>query len=242
MRVSWEISEDDVRRVKAIIGQQKNNPFVLARAKRNLAPTKPVARKATFWRSLVGCLMTTQQRSGPGSAVSLLIKTKPFPLSYAACRKKRNLQVFATRVISKFGGIRRGPTLGREIAENFRLLEGGLWPRALSEVGRLSTEVSREVEVEVATFIDQNLVGFGPKQARNLLLDLGLSRYEIPIDSRVSKWLREFGFPASLSPAALSDPDYYHFISTAVVELCDRSGVVPCMLDAAIFSSFDTES
>lgn len=112
MHVNWEITEDDVRLVRSIVHQQKDNPFVLARAERNLATTKPPVRKATFWQSLVGCLLTTQQRSGPRSAVSLFIRARPFPLSYAVCCKKRNLQTFATQVISRFGGIRRGQTAG----------------------------------------------------------------------------------------------------------------------------------
>ena len=33
--------------------------------------------------------------------------------------------------------------------------------------------------------MSERLAGFGPKQARNLLQGLGLTRYEIPIDSRI---------------------------------------------------------
>jgi hypothetical protein len=174
MRVRWEISGDDVVRVKSIIQQQKDNPFVLVRAQRNLAATKTPVRKESFWRVLVSCLLTTQQRSGPASAVRRFVNTRPFPLSYAVCCEQQRLQAFAVRVISKFGGIRRAPTLGEQIAENFNRLEGGLWARVLSEVRRLNAHVPREVEVEVAEFIDQSLAGFGPKQARNLLQILGL--------------------------------------------------------------------
>lgn len=89
--------------------------------------------------------------------------------------------------------------------------------------------------------MDATFAGIGPKQARNLLQGLGLTRYEIPIDSRISKWLEEFGFPVPLSAAALSDGRYYHFISTAIVELCEHCDVYPCVLDAAVFSSVDNE-
>jgi hypothetical protein len=33
--------------------------------------------------------------------------------------------------------------------------------------------------------------GVGPTQARNLLQSLGLTWYEIPLDSRVVRWLRD---------------------------------------------------
>ena len=39
-------------------------------------------------------------------------------------------------------------------------------------------------ERETARWIASRLVGFGPKQSRNLLQSLGLGRYEIPLDSR----------------------------------------------------------
>lgn len=239
MRIVWEISEDDIARVKAIVEQQKDNALVLRRVQRNLASTKPLPQKDRVWRETVMCLLTTRQRSGPMSAVARFGRIRPFLLSYAVCRQQRNLKSFAVKVISQFGGIRWPLKHGAEIAENFRRLEVGLWLRLLSEMRRLTGRAPREVEVDVAAFIDQSLTGFGPKQARNLLQDLGLTRYEIPIDSRVSKWLKNFGFPVSLSPSALSDPDYYHFISTALVELCKRSEVFPCILDASIFSHAD---
>jgi hypothetical protein len=36
----------------------------------------------------------------------------------------------------------------------------------------------------VAGYIQETFEGFGPKQSRNLLQALGLTRYEIPIDIR----------------------------------------------------------
>ncbi len=239
MRIIWDISEEDVARVRSVVDEQKGRQFVVDRMTRNLATTKPPIREEHVWQELVGCLLSTQQRSGPKSPVARFMDVRPFPLSYAACCEKRDLRAFATSTLSQFGGIRRPPTLGEQIAENFKRLEGGIWQQVLGEMSRLNGNATRQVEVEVAEFIDKELAGFGPKQARNLLQGLGLTRYEIPIDSRISKWLKKFGFPAPISPAALSDSCYYRFVSTAVVELCERSGVFPCVLDAAVFSSFD---
>src|SRR3712207_8726784 len=39
--------------------------------------------------------------------------------------------------------------------------------------------------------IDDSLKGFGPKQSRNLLQGLGLTRYEIPIDIRITRWFND---------------------------------------------------
>jgi thermostable 8-oxoguanine DNA glycosylase len=96
-----------------------------------------------------------------------------------------------------------------------------------------------EVEREVAEFLSTKLRGIGLKQSRNLLQMLGLTRYEIPLDSRVVKWLNGIGFP--FGREALSDPRFYTCVLDLIRELCDRAGTYPCVLDAAIFVSFDPE-
>jgi hypothetical protein len=66
-----------------------------------------------------------------------------------------------------------------------------------------------------------------------------LSRYEVPIDSRITKWLNEFGFPIRLTANALADRNYFEFVSDGFQRLAGACGIAPCVLDAAIFSSFD---
>ncbi len=82
---------------------------------------------------------------------------------------------------------------------------------------------------------------FGPNQSRNVLQSLGLTRYEIPIDSRLTDWLNEFGFPVRLSAQALGDHNYYAFVSDGIQLLCERSSVFPCVFDAAVFASSDED-
>jgi hypothetical protein len=99
--------------------------------------------------------------------------------------------------------------------------------------------VPRSVEVEVADYIRKTFSGFGPKQSRNLLQALALTRYEIPIDSRVTDWLNKFGFPVRLSAEALADIYYYNFVSDGIQELRAKCDVFPCIFDASIFSLKD---
>lgn len=94
-------------------------------------------------------------------------------------------------------------------------------------------------ERQAAEFFAKHLKGFGPKQSRNLVQGLGLSRFEIPIDSRITKWLNVFGFPVKLTANTLADRNYYNFVSDGFQRLCEACEVMPCVLDAAIFSSFD---
>ena len=43
----------------------------------------------------------------------------------------------------------------------------------------------------------------------------------------------------TLSSISLQDREYYHFVSDGIQQLCDKAGMYPCVLDAAIFLSFD---
>ena len=96
-----------------------------------------------------------------------------------------------------------------------------------------------DVERRAALVVHENLKGFGPKQSRNLWQGLGLSRFEIPADSRIAKWLREYGFPVEVSATSLGDLPVYLLVMDGFQALCREVGVLPCVLDAAIFASFD---
>ena len=197
--------------------------------------------KDIFWKAMISCLLTTQQRSGPNSAVTRFICTNPFPLNLLLCFSQSNLEEFVSDIITKFGGIRRANKIAEAVSDNLKWLENGGWQRIFRMTDSLESNETIERERESAEYIDDHLKGFGPKQARNLLQSLGSTRYEIPLDSRIIKWLNDFGFPIKLSSDGLTDKNYYNFILDGLQQLCDRSGIYPCVLDAAIFSSFDPE-
>ena len=177
----------------------EDNPFVRGRIATNLRDHKPPVTKELFWEVMVACLLTTQQRSGPGSHVTRFISTSPCLLRHELCRGQAELDVFVTKVLSEFGGLRRSTTIGREARANWTYLEGGGWEATLELLERVRLTPSPEAERDAARFVDEKFKGFGPKQSRNLLQGLGLSRYEVPIDSRITKWLNEFGFPIWLT-------------------------------------------
>jgi hypothetical protein len=102
-----------------------------------------------------------------------------------------------------------------------------------------STERVPALERVAACRVQDRIVGLGPKQRRNVLQTLGLTRYEIPLDSRLTKWLNDFGFPLKLSANSLSDLAVYELVEEGFHALCARIDVLPCLMDAAIFASFD---
>lgn len=239
MKLSWRIEQADIDRVKSFVKERESDPFVLNRAEKCLADTHPDITKDVFWLAMVSCLLTTRQSSGPDSKVNQFICANPFQLGYETCRVQEALKQFAERVLSSFGGIRRSKMISEELTENMTKLEGGLWAQVSVQLALLHGDHDAATERTVAHFMDEHLKGFGPKQSRNILQSLGLTRYEIPIDSRITKWLNDFGFPVTLSASALQDANYYDFVSDGIQELCRLSKVYPCVLDAAIFSSFD---
>lgn len=116
------------------------------------------------------------------------------------------------------------------------------WATTLKKVNALALPSEARQEREVARYLQKLLHGFGPKQSRNLLQWLGLTRYEIPIDSRITRWLNDFGFPVPLTATALKDAGYSGFVLDGIQALCATSDVFPCVLDAAIFASFDGDA
>jgi hypothetical protein len=184
-------------------------------------------------------LLTTQQRSGPDSPVSRFLLTTPFPLGFELCSHQRDLATFATTVLTDFGSLRRSTNIGKELAANWAFFQNGGWEGVFEYLEAVRQDSRPATERLAAEHIDDHLKSFGPKQSRNLLQGLGLSRYEIPLDSRIAKWLNEFGFPVRLSAGALSDRNYYNLVNDGFEQLASACEIMPCVLDAAIFSSFD---
>jgi hypothetical protein len=132
--------------------------------------------------------------------------------------------------------------ISHQLTENFHRLEAGGWRDALDQCNSLRSLQPRDAESSVADHLENILLGIGPKQARNILQALCLTRYEIPIDSRVTNWLnKELSFPFKISSAALSDRAIYRLIMDGICALCTECDIFPCLLDAAIFGSMDKD-
>jgi hypothetical protein len=239
MKIVWQIEPDDFAKVKTFFDRHKDNAFVKMRIATNLKDDKQPVAKVLFWQTMISCLLTTQQRSGPGTSVTRFMLASPFLLPHELCEAQADLDSFATKVLTDFGGLRRSTTIGREAKANLSYLENGGWQETFEVLENVRLHQSPESERIAVRLIYEHYQGFGPKQSRNLLQGLGLGQFEIPIDSRITKWLNEFGFPIKLTANALADQNYFEFVSDGFQRLAAASGIVPCVLDAAIFSSFD---
>jgi hypothetical protein len=243
MRIEWTIESEDIEAIHDLSIRMQDNPLVKDRVARNIEGTRrPSLTRSVLWHAIVTCLLTTQQRSGPSSSVNAMITRKPFPLNLTACQKALSPRRFVQDQIEDHGGIRRGPTIARECEHNLAWLSEGGWSTILNRFQQLERQSSKRLERESARFVNDHLTGFGPKQSRNLLQMLGLTRWETPLDSRIIKWLNSHGFPIHLTSGSLSDPAYYEFVMDGIQMMCQKADTFPCILDAMIFASFDGDS
>jgi hypothetical protein len=55
-------------------------------------------------------------------------------------------------------------------------------------------------------------------------------------------WLENFDFPVKFSKTALQDRLFYHLVSDGIQLVCEKAGIFPCVLYAAIVSSAGTRT
>jgi len=247
MKIDWVIEKEEVLRIKRFMKLFKNHPLVQRRLLKNVKLEYiPDVGKERIWFVLLTCLLSTQQRSGASSPLYKFCSQKPFPLNYHKCfMNKKRLRLLIENKLTEFGGIRRAHTIGIQSAKNFKWVDED-WAKLkkfiedLLKQRRCSPKFKHiEAERNCAHYIQDNFFGFGPKQSRNFWQTLGLFRFEIPIDSRITKWLNKNKFPVVLTASALSDINYYEFIMTGIQEICKECNILPCILDAAVFASYE---
>ncbi len=235
MKQTWAITPKIVQHVKALIEQQQEMPFVRQRVRRNLAKDKAKVEKSEFWKQLVVCILTSRQRAGPDSPVSMLSRTEPFPLSCETCAAQEDLVKFVKSQLTKFGVTRFTEKIPAFLKANLKEFDFGLWEKTSVELEELRLNQDQRIERRTANFLEANYDGIGPKQARNVLQCVGLNRYEIPIDSRIENWFKNLGFKFEYKLAGKQ----YCYIMNDIQELCRECEVIPCVLDASIFNSVD---
>jgi hypothetical protein len=207
---------------------------------RNVGKTRAAPTRDEIWRAMLGCLLSTQQKSGPKSPLNRFMRSTSPYLDWRACGTDVAFESAIANALSD-AGLRRGPSVAKQLAGNIQLLNDDGWERTSRWLSNSLSSPDAAGERTVAREIAASLPGFGPKQSRNLLQLLGVSVYEVPIDSRLMKWLRKFGFPMELSASSLADSGYYELVLDGFQALCAAAELLPCMVDAAIFASFDRE-
>ncbi len=236
MNIIWEISESDINKVTDFVGEYKN-PFIENRINRNVNHNDIQINRDIIIKAMLMCLLTSQQNSSPDSNIEVFFRKKPFLLTYDFLSKATVIEVVLRSILKENGLTKYFDKIPDYFSYNFSYLEETNWDLQTNLEISLKKEMTKQMERELADSVDITFKGFGSKQARNFLQILGLTKYEIPIDSQTMNWMKNFGFPVSFTATALQDKSFYHFVSDGIQLLCEKAKIYPCVLDAAIFQA-----
>ena len=236
MELIWKLGDSDINRIRDFVKKYRN-PNVEKIINKNINHVDRVVDKDSLLRAMLICLMSSETDSYPESRINQIFSKKPFLLSCQYLFKVSNIEYAFKETFQTFGVTKYLKKVPKYFSANFDFLVETNWDLE-SEINRsLDHELTKYDERELADRVDKSFKGFGSKEARSFLLALGVTRYEIPIDNKLLKWLKNFDFPIKFSKIALQDILFYHFVSDGIQKLCEISEIYPCVLYASIISS-----
>lgn len=239
MKLDWELSPSSIVKWKTFYEQNKDSSFVQNRFKRNVDRTEELdLSENAIWNAFVMCQLTTAQRSGPTSMVSKFLESSSPMLDYRTCTNATDPKRFFYDELT-FARVRRTKIISNNLADSLYWFKQKYMEEIKSLVKKTYSQGTRVSEIELAEALS-GYKGIGLKQSRNFGQYLGVTKYEIPIDSRVIKKLDEFGCGFRPSAHALTCPQVYRVVHNLIDQISAELSIMPCILDACIFSSFDT--
>lgn len=240
MRLELTYDSTDVEIVKKLAATPESRKLIRER-NAYLAMGRTRHDDAAIWRAMVVCLLTKRQRATPGTAVQRFCDETPFQLAYGvfAGVAPDHIGEQTTSIIAR-NGLWRANEIGPQVQENAIWLGDGGFDEIRDHIDRLAYRPNSTDERATATFLAEKLKGIGPEQSRNFLLNTGVMFYEIPIDSRVTRWIKTNLSGAKdlpISDKTLADPDYYTLILDCLVQLAHDAGLTPVEFDAIMFGA-----
>jgi thermostable 8-oxoguanine DNA glycosylase len=238
MELIWKLSDSDISRIRDFV-KKHMNPYVEKVKNKNIDHVDRVIDRDSLLKAMLICLMSSETDSYPESKMEQIFNKKPFLLSCQYLFKVSNIELAFQETFKATGVTKYLKKVPRYFSTNFESLVETNWDLE-SEINRsLGNELTKYDERKLADMVDRSFKGFGSKEARSFLLALGVTKYEIPIDYNLIKWLKNFDFPIKFSKIALQDILFYHFVSDGIQKLCEISEIYPCVLYASIISSYE---
>jgi thermostable 8-oxoguanine DNA glycosylase len=239
MHANWTITKKSLDRWNDFVKSLQTHPLVVERRNKNVDRVGIELSKNAIWKIVVGCQVTTQQQSGVNTNVGQFFASNSRLLNYTEFSNQDSISALATQELN-FYRLRRFNIIAENLESIFVYLKNGGWTVLKAQLASIKEVTSIEKERKVIEYLQGgSFPGLGPKQARNFIQWLGLSKYEIPIDSRVLKRLKEFGSDFVPAGSSLSDPVVYLFVQHLLQVIASSQKIFPCELDACIFSSFE---
>ncbi len=236
MNIVWEIGDSDIRKIKDFIHEHKS-PFIEQRIDRNIHRKDVKIDKDIILMTMLICLLTSEQEVSPDGDVNGLFRKNQELMTHQFLAKAVDVEYVISEVLKNNGLTGNVKKIPDYFSFNFSYLIKTKWDLEKKLINSLKHKLTKNAERELADSIDQVFKGFGSAQARSFLQKLGITKYEIPIDTQLINWMKNFGFPVVFSAPALQDRAFYHFISDGIQFLCEKADVYPCILDATIHSA-----
>jgi hypothetical protein len=238
-----------VTAIRQIVETRSSIPFCKERHKLNVENPPQRFSQNEFWSHTVACICTAVTRIGPGTSFDRFFGERPFPLRLEVCEAKADLHSWAEQTLST-NGIRFAKIRAGWFEANLSRLQNGLWTVVEDHFYKLAQARFQTPELAQAKIIlERNaaktimgeaggLKGAGPKQARNIWQCMGVTQFEIPLDSRVCNWAQNLQppFPIDTDKLYRSVP-YYEAVMSEIQVLCQAARILPCDFDAAVFSA-----
>lgn len=234
--------------IQDLVKRRSSAPLVVERLNLREAGESAPVTENEFWLELVMSLLSSQQRSTAGSTTDRFRTEELYKLDLKVYKSLSDESV--NQVLRPF---RFNKRITEQLQANYQWLlvkELG-WSHLAIRLQDLMKQrnsppnpdqqvLERAICHELATG-SLKLKGIGPKQSRNLLQALGLTRYEIPLDSRVAGWLQQkLGW--NICIPALSNPSQYDEVLDRVQSICQAADVLPAIFDAAVFEDYVKEA
>jgi hypothetical protein len=241
MNANWTIQRKSIPLWRNLVKDNWGKDIPNERREKNVCRKNIILSEKEIWHKIVGCQVTTIQRSGPESLVDVFLKSNSAALDLKRLRESNSVnRLFQRELLG--AGLRRYNIISNNLTHIFNNLENSEWDILKQKLIKLKNETSPEKERAFIDYMtsENKYPGLGQKQSRNFIQWLGLSKYEIPIDSRTLKKLKEFGCNFVPTGSSLTDKTIYLFVQDCLIQISEKLDIYPCELDACIFSSFDT--
>jgi thermostable 8-oxoguanine DNA glycosylase len=229
MELQWILSDSDITNVRDFV-RLRSNAGVDKVIARNINHIDRIIDKDSILRTMMICLLSTETDSFPEKKVEQLFLKKPYLLKYDYLFKVRNIEYAIQEVFQTSGLTKYVNKVPKYFSTNFEFLEENGWDLEAEISSLAEEELTRLDERKLADHVDKSFKGFGSKEARSFLLELGITKYEIPIDYKLINWLEKIDFPIKFSKIALQDILFYHFVSDGIQKMCEISEIYPCVL------------
>lgn len=126
MNISWNITDKDIQNIKKVLIDNEN-PFLIKRRERNVHRQNIVINEDVIIKTMIACLLTSQQRSGPNSVVGRFLSKEPFPINFEIISKVDKIEDYLKQELKKNGLTRYINRISQFFASNIKKIEKDNW-------------------------------------------------------------------------------------------------------------------